>query len=193
MFVRDGCVEKVQVRILSMRDLRLEEVDGDAKVRGNILEIDIGNLTILASLAMPIDKSTYRLAGSSLFRAFDLFTGSYSFTASRENFVVNDDCDSRSWRSSEIGVSFGAAAVASPDAYLRAIGVTHLVICRTCLIVSCRKADGSSCKAMMGILRCQSSRFIQIQKCRQVLCEATKISQAQTSAPYQMPSLAEVY
>jgi hypothetical protein len=50
MFVRDGYAEKAQARILSMRDLRLEEADGDVKVHGNILVIDIGNLTVLVSL-----------------------------------------------------------------------------------------------------------------------------------------------
>lgn len=103
MSVRGGCGRRDQVRTVVRQDLRLGEAGEDEVALCSILGIGIGIFEVVSScFQITMAFSAYRLAGSCLFRPWDLFIGSYAFTASEGSSVeLNADCDSRSSRSSD--------------------------------------------------------------------------------------------
>jgi hypothetical protein len=126
----------------------LEEADEDVKDLYNILGIDIDiYVCISTDSTKHFALVAYRLAGSCLLRPCDLFTGSYPLVASVENLVLKDDCDSSSAKSS--GTSWTAAAWL--DAYRRHVWLDRVIDGRICVVVNCRRADGNSDKAILGI------------------------------------------
>lgn len=138
-----------QERILETKDLISVEVDEDGGDLDSISVIEIGiykRYQHCPSLTWNLSRS-YRLEGSSLFRPCALFTGSkVSITSLGTDVEANEDCDSRSWKSSGLSL----AATASPDAYLRPFLPIDAGVDRISLLENRHKVDGNSRKAMLS-------------------------------------------
>lgn len=99
----------------------------------------------------------YLLGGSSLVLPEAALIGFHCATFSSIDWLgTKEDCDSRSWRSSEMsrGAAFagfaGCASVASVEAYRLSFRLTEDAPNISSLLVSIRRADGSSLRAIVS-------------------------------------------